>query len=96
MISVIIAAYNSEKYIGKCLESLAKQTYRDFEAVVVVDGATDKTLEICESFSLADSRFITVCRENAGPSAARNTARRSTACATTSSGLKTNKEWNLL
>ncbi len=45
MVSIVIAAYNTEKYIAKCLESLKKQTYTDFEAIVVVDGATDKTLE---------------------------------------------------
>ena len=64
MISVVIAAYNTEKYIAKCLESLKKQTYTEFEAIVVVDGATDETLGICEEFSKQDSRFITVSRLN--------------------------------
>ncbi len=73
MISVVIAAYNTEKYIAKCLESLKKQTYTEFEAIVVVDGATDETLGICEEFSKQDSRFITVYRKNGGLSAARNT-----------------------
>lgn len=73
MISVVIAAYNTEKYIAKCLESLKKQTYTDFEAIVVVDGATDKTSDICEEFSKHDSRFITVYRKNGGLAAARNT-----------------------
>ena len=73
MISVVIAAYNTEKYIAKCLESLKKQTYTEFEAIVVVDGATDETLGICEEFSKQDSRFITVCRDNGGLAAARNT-----------------------
>ena len=73
MISVVIAAYNTEKYIAKCLESLKKQTYTDFEAIVVVDGATDKTSDICEEFSRQDSRFIIVYRKNGGLAAARNT-----------------------
>lgn len=73
MVSVVIAAYNAEKYIAKCLESLKKQTYTDFEVVVVVDGATDKTLDICEEFSKQDKRFITVYRKNGGLAAARNT-----------------------
>ncbi len=73
MVSVVIAAYNAEKYIAKCLESLQKQTYPDFEAIVVVDGATDQTLEICKAFSAGDSRFHTVYRENGGLAAARNT-----------------------
>ena len=65
MISVVIAAYNTEKYIAKCLESLQKQTYTDFEVIVVVDGATDKTLMICEEFSKRDRRFIPVYRRTA-------------------------------
>lgn len=73
MISVVVAAYNSEKYIAKCLDSLQKQTYADFEVIVAVDGATDKTADICEEFSEKDSRFRTVYRENGGLSAARNT-----------------------
>ena len=73
MVSVVIAAYNTEKYIAKCLESLKKQTYTDFEVIVVVDGATDKTSDICEEFSKQDSRFITVYRKNGGLAAARNT-----------------------
>ena len=73
MVSVVIAAYNAEKYIAKCLESLKKQTYADFEAIVVVDGATDKTADICTEFSKQDRRFITVCRKNGGLAAARNT-----------------------
>lgn len=73
MISVVVAAYNTEKYIAKCLESLKKQTYTDFEVIVVVDGATDRTLDICEAFSKQDSRFIIVYRKNGGLSAARNT-----------------------
>ena len=73
MISVIIAAYNAEKYIEKCLQSLKLQTYSDFEAIVVVDGATDNTFELCRSFSETDQRFVTVYRENGGPAAARNT-----------------------
>lgn len=73
MISVIVAAYNTEKYIAKCLESLKKQTYPDFEVIVVVDGATDKTLDICEAFSKRDRRFMTIYRENGGLAAARNT-----------------------
>ncbi len=73
MISVVVAAYNTEKYIKKCLESLKNQTYTDFEVIVVVDGATDKTLDICKSFSKQDSRFITVYQKNGGLAKARNT-----------------------
>ena len=45
MVTVIVPAYNVEKYIDKCIESLTKQTFRDIEIIIVVDGATDKTYE---------------------------------------------------
>lgn len=73
MISVIIAAYNAEQYIEKCLQSLRSQTYSDFEAIIVVDGATDNTFKLCKGFSDIDKRFVTIRRENGGPAAARNT-----------------------
>lgn len=49
-VSVIVPVYNSENYIGRCLESLASQTYRDFELIIVNDGSTDRSGEICEMF----------------------------------------------
>ncbi len=73
MVSVIIPAYNVEKYIWKCLESLSRQTCRDFEAIVVVDGATDNTFALCERFAQTDSRFVVLTRENGGLAIARNT-----------------------
>lgn len=73
MVSVIVAAYNTEEYIVKCLDSLRNQVYRDFEVITVVDGATDNTMILCEKFSAEDERFITVYRENGGLAAARNT-----------------------
>ena len=75
-ISIIIPAYNAEKTIGRCLESIFAQTCRDFEVVVVNDGSTDKTAEIVESVtkrrapSLSDVRIIT--QKNQGAQAARN------------------------
>lgn len=72
-ISVIIPAYNAEKHIQKCLESLQKQTYNNFEAIIVIDGATDNTESIVKAFSESDSRFKAIVQENAGPSKAKNT-----------------------
>ena len=46
LISVIIPAYNVDRWIGKCIESVINQTYRNLEIVIVNDGSTDKTLEI--------------------------------------------------
>ena len=71
-ISVIVAAYNVENYIGRCLRSLELQTFKDFEVIAVDDGAKDNTGNICDSFSEKDKRFITVHKENGGLSDARN------------------------
>lgn len=73
MISVVVAAYRVEAYVQKCLESISRQTYRDFEAIVVLDGAADNTPAICRAFAREDSRFVVVERENGGLAAARNT-----------------------
>lgn len=72
MISVIIPFYNVDKYISKTLDSLKKQTLTDWEAVLIDDGSTDKSGEICDFYSKEDSRFRVIHKEHAGVSAARN------------------------
>jgi len=72
-ISVIVPAYNVERFIGKCLESILAQTYQDFEVLVINDGSTDNTPEILEVFEKKDQRIKVIFKENAGVSAARNT-----------------------
>ncbi|AZI66631.1 glycosyltransferase family 2 protein [Kaistella daneshvariae] len=71
-ISVIIPIYNVEKYLFNCLQSVAAQTFRDFEALLIIDGATDQSSEIAEEFAQTDQRFKMIYQENAGPSVARN------------------------
>ena len=71
-ISVIIPVYNSEAYIGQCVQSLISQTYQNWEALLIDDGSTDHSLEICENLSRADGRFKVFHQENKGVSAARN------------------------
>ena len=73
-ISVIILAYNVEKYINKCLESIADQTYRNFELVIIDDGSADNSLSIIKSFiqSHPDIDTILYTQNKSGPSAARN------------------------
>ena len=71
-ISVIVPVYNAEKGIEKCLESIQNQTFKDFEVLLINDGSTDKSVQICMHFCENDSRFKLINQENQGPSAARN------------------------
>ncbi len=71
-VSIIVPIYRVEKYLRKCLDSIAIQTYRDFECVMVNDGSPDGCEEICKEFVLKDARFKLICKENGGISSARN------------------------
>ena len=72
MISVIVPVYNVEEYLEECLESIKRQTYTDIEVILVNDGSTDGSKEICERYCEKDSRFKLVNQENKGLSGARN------------------------
>lgn len=72
MISIIVPAYNVEKYIDECLKSLLSQTYKDIEIIVVNDGSTDKTEDVIKKYLLEYSNIIYVYQENKGVSEARN------------------------
>lgn len=71
-ISVIIPVYNVEKYLEECIDSVLKQTYRDFEIILVDDGSTDSSGDICDRYALKDERIRVIHKENAGLSSARN------------------------
>ena len=71
-VSVIVAAYNIEDYIVKCLESIANQTYKNLEVIVVDDGSNDNTGKLADEFAENDNRFIVIHKENGGVSSARN------------------------
>ncbi|CDG86475.1 glycosyltransferase family 2 protein [Xenorhabdus bovienii] len=71
-ISIIIPVYNVEKYIEKCINSIKKQSYNNFEAIVVNDGSTDKSIEKILPIIDHDSRFRILNKKNAGLSSARN------------------------
>ena len=62
-LSVIVPVYNAEKYIGKCIESLVNQTYKDFELIIVNDGSTDRSSEICEMF-IDKFRTLSIIHKN--------------------------------
>ena len=72
LISVIVAVYNTEPYLERCLRSLECQTYGNIEVLLVDDGSTDGSASICKAFCERDSRFVYVRQTNAGQSAARN------------------------
>ena len=70
--SIIIPLYNTETYIGECIDSLLVQTMRDFEIIVVDDGSTDKGVQIVKAYCEKDSRVKLLQKENGGQSTARN------------------------
>lgn len=72
VISVIIPCYNVEKYIDRCMESVLNQTYRELEIILVDDGSTDRTGNICDRYSQIDARVKVIHKENRGLSSARN------------------------
>jgi glycosyltransferase involved in cell wall biosynthesis len=72
LVSIIIPAYNVEKYIEKCLSSILEQTYTNIEVIIVNDGSIDKTGRIIDSISNQDGRIRVIHKKNAGVSDARN------------------------
>lgn len=74
LVSVIVPAYNVEKYISKCMDSLIQQTYSNLEIIVINDGSTDNTLEILKEYQLKDNRIILINKKNSGVSDSRNIA----------------------
>ena len=70
-IYIIIPIYNAEKYLNQCLESILTQTYHNFICVMVNDGSTDSSLQICQNY-IKDNRFVLISQENKGVSTARN------------------------
>lgn len=76
LISVIIPVYNVEPYLKRCVDSVLAQTYANLEIILVDDGSPDNCGQICDEYSLADTRIKVVHQENCGLSAARNTGLR--------------------
>lgn len=72
LISVIIPVYNVDKYLNKCIESVALQTYGNLEIIIVDDGSTDSCSDICDKWSGKDSRITVIHQQNKGLCAARN------------------------
>ncbi|MDS0900463.1 glycosyltransferase family 2 protein [Morganella morganii] len=72
IVSVIVPVYGVEKYIERCLKSIQKQTFRNFECIVVDDGSLDNSIEIGRKAVEGDNRFIFFCKQNGGLASARN------------------------
>ena len=72
LISVIVAAYNVEKYIDRCIKSLVTQIYTHLDIILVDDGSTDRTGEICDEWENKDNRITVIHKTNGGLSDARN------------------------
>lgn len=74
LISVLVVAYNVSDYISKCLDSIINQTYKNIEIIIVNDGSTDETKNICDYYGSIDNRIKVIHKENEGVATARNTA----------------------
>ena len=73
-ISVIVAAYNVEQYLHKCIDSILAQTYKNIELILVDDGSPDNSGAICEEYAQKDSRIKVIHKQNGGQATARNVA----------------------
>lgn len=71
-VSIVIPIYNREKFLNKCINSVISQTYKNIELILVNDGSTDGSLNICKEYKKQDSRIIIIDSANGGVSAARN------------------------
>lgn len=71
-ISIIVPVYNSEKYLGACIDSILSQSFRDIELILVDDGSRDSSPRICDDYAQKDSRVKVIHKANGGVSSARN------------------------
>lgn len=74
LISVIVPVYNVEKYLDRCVESIVNQTYKNLEIILVNDGSTDNSGQICDVWAEKDNRIRVIHQSNMGGGAARNAA----------------------
>lgn len=72
ILSVIIPVYNTEKFLAKAIESVLNQTYRDLEVIIINDGSTDGSGEICDRYAQRDNRVYVIHKKNEGQGVARN------------------------
>ena len=73
-VTVIVPVYNAEEYLNRCVDSILNQEYEDLELILVNDGSTDRSGEICQAYEAKDPRVILLAKENSGVSDSRNLA----------------------
>ena len=71
LFSIIVPIYNVDLYLEECLNSICKQTYTNFEVILVDDGSTDKSGAICDMYVKRDQRFRVIHKKNGGLVSAR-------------------------
>ena len=70
--SIVVPIYNSSRYLVRCINSICKQNYRNLEIILINDGSTDNSLELCKMMASLDSRIKVISQENKGLSETRN------------------------
>ncbi len=72
LVSIVIPVYNSQDYLERCIRSIQNQSYRELEIILVDDGSTDGSLDLCQREAEADARIRVIHKENGGVASARN------------------------
>lgn len=72
LVSIIVPLFNAKQYIGRCLDSIINQSYKEIEIIIVDDGSTDGSGQLCDEIQAKDSRVVVVHKKNEGVSKARN------------------------
>ncbi len=72
LVSIIVPIYNAEKYLDECLKSIINQSYGNIEMILIDDGSSDKSPQICDNYAKKDKRIKVIHKKNGGVSSARN------------------------
>lgn len=72
LVSVIVPVHNAEAFIERCVKSILKQSYHNLQVILVNDGSTDRSLQLCQGFAQEDKRIKVISKKNCGVSSARN------------------------